>query len=304
MPWIYLFVSGIVAGMVKPWIGTCSWKYPSWAGLVYSSPEPDNYLEEYARHYDSVEVDQWFWSLGKSGAALPRRETAREYDQSTPAGFRFTVKCPNAITLTHHHARTGQPLLPNPRFLDGQFFIRFIEALDSLVPKIGLFIFQFEYLNKAKMPTREGFLERLDRFLDSLPRDLPYAVEIRNPRWLDAGWFDCLRAHHAVPVLLQGYWMDDVAETIVRHAADLTAGYCIRLHGEDREGMEEQTKADWSRIIRPKDAELSRIIEALGTLPGSAARAFINVNNHYEGSAPLTIAKIRRLLDVPDGELQ
>lgn len=29
-------------------IGTCSWKYPSWEGLVYSVAKDINYLEEYA----------------------------------------------------------------------------------------------------------------------------------------------------------------------------------------------------------------------------------------------------------------
>ena len=38
-------------------IGTCSWKYPSWAGLVYSKPAGINYLAEYARNYNSVDVD-------------------------------------------------------------------------------------------------------------------------------------------------------------------------------------------------------------------------------------------------------
>ena len=43
-------------------IGTCSWKYDAWRGLVYSQ-NPENYLQEYAKRYDCVEVDQWFWSL-------------------------------------------------------------------------------------------------------------------------------------------------------------------------------------------------------------------------------------------------
>ena len=133
------------------YLGTCSWKYPSWEGLVYSSSEPGNFLAEYALRYNTVEVDQWFWSLGKTGVALPRLETVAEYDQSTPPGFRFTVKCPNALTLTHHHARKGEPLQSNGRFLDHDFFIRFLESLTALVPKIGLFIFQFEYLNKEKI---------------------------------------------------------------------------------------------------------------------------------------------------------
>ncbi len=42
-------------------IGTCSWKYPSWRGLVYSETAgPGDYLREYAQHFDCVEVDQWF----------------------------------------------------------------------------------------------------------------------------------------------------------------------------------------------------------------------------------------------------
>jgi uncharacterized protein YecE (DUF72 family) len=44
-------------------IGTCSWRYPSWAGLIYSAPEGIDYLAEYAAHYSTVEVDRWFWSL-------------------------------------------------------------------------------------------------------------------------------------------------------------------------------------------------------------------------------------------------
>ena len=264
---------------------------------MYSSREPGNYLAEYALKYNAVEVDQWFWSLGKSGAALPRPGTVVEYDQSTPPGFRFTVKCPNALTLTHHHARKGEALQPNERFLDQEFFLRFLESLAALVPKIGLFIFQFEYLNKDKMPSRNQFMDTLGTFLSSLPGDLPYAVEIRNPRWMDSSWFKMLQDHDGAPVLLQGYWMDDVARLIDQHEASLGKTVCIRLHGEDREGMEERTGSDWSQIIRPKDDELLRISGAVTKLLGSGTKAFINVNNHYEGCAPKTIIKLRRLLN-------
>ena len=44
-------------------IGTCSWKYESWRGLVYSGAAHPNLLAEYAQRYDCVEIDQWFWSL-------------------------------------------------------------------------------------------------------------------------------------------------------------------------------------------------------------------------------------------------
>ena len=44
-------------------IGTCSWKYPSWRGLVYSAAQGINYLQEYAARFNTVEVGQWFWSV-------------------------------------------------------------------------------------------------------------------------------------------------------------------------------------------------------------------------------------------------
>ncbi|PKL10083.1 MAG: DUF72 domain-containing protein [Spirochaetae bacterium HGW-Spirochaetae-7] len=282
--------------MENLYIGTCSWKYPSWEGLVYSSREPDNYLAEYARRYRSVEVDQWFWSLGRSGAALPRKETVAEYDSSTPGDFRFTVKCPDALTLTHHRGRKGETLESNTRFLDEGFFMHFLESLATLVPKVGLFIFQFEYLNKEKMASRAVFVDRLGQFLERLPADIPYAVEIRNPRWMDAAWFDMLRDHGTAPVLLQGYWMDDIARTMDVNLDRLGDTLCIRLHGEDREGMEERTGADWSRIVRPKDEELQRISQSLKRTFGKGKTVYVNINNHYEGSAPRTIERITLLL--------
>ncbi len=283
-------------------IGTCSWKYPSWKGLVYSSAEPEDCLAEYARKYDTVEVDQWFWSLGKpdaSGAmkaALPRRSVAEGYAASVPGDFRFTVKCPNALTLSHAYARKGEPLAPNPRFLDAAFFEDFVGALGSMADKAGLYLFQFEYLNKEKMAGPAAFKEKLGAFLDALPRGLPYAVEIRNPRWMDAAWFDFLKKRGAAPVLLQGYWMEDVRAVAERAGAGIGETVCIRLHGEDREGMEERTGEDWSRIVRPKDEELGRVAGLLRQLRTWGKAVWLNVNNHYEGSAPLTIEKLRALL--------
>jgi hypothetical protein len=47
-------------------IGACSWKYDSWKGLVYDPGRgyrPEDYLADYARHFATVEIDQWFYSL-------------------------------------------------------------------------------------------------------------------------------------------------------------------------------------------------------------------------------------------------
>lgn len=102
----------------KIYIGTCSWKYPSWKGLVYSRAKPANYLAEYSSKYNCVEVDQWFWSLFGASVVLPRADVVREYAASVPESFRFGIKVPNSITLTHHYnkGRKG-PLIPNEHFV-------------------------------------------------------------------------------------------------------------------------------------------------------------------------------------------
>jgi uncharacterized protein YecE (DUF72 family) len=276
-------------------IGTCSWKYPSWEGLVYVSRTPLDFLTEYARRYRSVEVDQWFWSLGKGGIGLPSAEVVDAYDRATDAGFTFTVKCPNALTLTHHYAKTKQ-LQENQAFLDPALFMAFYSSLGRLHAKVGLYIFQFEYLNKAKMPDRSTFMSALQRFFDALPPDLPYAVEIRNPRWIDSLWLESLTRMHVAPVLLQGYWMDDMAAMIDRQLDHLGPVVCLRLHGDDRDGIEEQTKGEWNAIVRPKDEELVRIAASITRLLQGDRVVYLNVNNHYEGSAPLTIDKLKALL--------
>ncbi|MFP4425437.1 MAG: hypothetical protein ACLFPP_03185 [Spirochaetaceae bacterium] len=69
-------------------IGSCSWKFPSWEGLVYSSREPESYLAEYSSTYRTVEVDQWFWSLfGTDTIRLPRPEPS-------------TASSPDSMALT------------------------------------------------------------------------------------------------------------------------------------------------------------------------------------------------------------
>ena len=142
-------------------IGTCSWKYDSWKGLLYDEAKDygaDDYLADYAKHMDTVEVDQWFWSLFPNGVTLPAEDSVRRYAQSVPDQFRFTVKAPNAITLTHYYGRqpkrhAGFANRPNDRFLDHGLLNRFLERLSPMGSKLGPILFQFEYLNRKKMPS-------------------------------------------------------------------------------------------------------------------------------------------------------
>ena len=67
----------------------------------------------------------------------------------------------------------------------------------------------------------------------------------------------------------------------------------VRLHGPDRAGIEEATGERWDGIVEPKDQELPGIAEMVNEMQGRGLTVYLNVNNHYEGSAPLTIERLR-----------
>lgn len=285
-------------------IGTCSWKYDSWKGLYYDPAKAyraDDYLPDYARHLDSVEVDQWFWSLFPGGVRLPERGTVDAYAASVPEDFVFTVKAPNALTLTHYYTR--QPARhaeyagrPNPHFFSVELLERFLERLSPLGRKLGPIMFQFEYLNRKKMPSMGAFLERLGEFIDRAPKDFLYAVETRNPNYLSRAFFDFLAGRRIGTVYIEGYYMPPIGEVFDKFRP-ATADYgVIRLHGGDRLEIEEATAAVWNRIVAPKPDGIEAAARIVRENALRGVRTFLNVNNHFEGSAPLTIERFLEAL--------
>ena len=277
-------------------LGTCSWKYDSWRGLVYSD-QPANYLQEYAQRYDAVEVDQWFYSLFKDKVILPQPKVVAEYAASVPPEFRFGIKLPNALTMTHYHqAAKTDPLVPNPYFLSLDILRNFLDRLEPLKPYLGPMMFQFGYLNKGMMPSQTEFLDKLDAFAGQLPKGYTWCIETRNPNYLNAAYFNFLRDHNLGHVWQQGYYMPPVFELYPRFADQLTDTAVIRLHGPDREGIEARSHKKWAQITDPKDQELDRLAGMLKDLQARKKQAWTFANNHYEGSAPLTIERIRSRL--------
>lgn len=285
-------------------LGTCSWKYDSWKGLLYDPAKayrPEDYLADYAKHLATVEVDQWFWSLFPSGIVLPATDTVKQYADSVPDDFRFTVKAPNALTLTHHYAKQPKSAAefanrPNDRFLDLDLLDRFLERLSPMGSKLGPIMFQFEYLNKQKMPSLAAFLERLDQFLAGAPKGFQYAFEIRNPNWLSPGFFGLLARHGAGYVFLEGYYMPRIGEVWDRFRP-ATAGFgVVRLHGPDRSKIEEMSGEQWDRILAPHPEGLEAAATIVRANAARKATTFVNVNNHFEGSAPRSIGRLLEVL--------
>ena len=290
----------------KPYlkIGTCSWKFDSWKGLFYDTAKNykgDNYLADYARHLSSVEIDQWFWSLFPGGIKLPDLGTVKSYADSVPDDFVFTVKAPNSLTLTHFYSRQPKKHAEyagrvNERFLDNELLERFLERLTLMESKLGPIMFQFEYLNKKKMPSMSIFLEKLHEFITRVPKGYRFAVEIRNPNYLSPAFFKFLADHEIGYVYLEGYYMPHIGEVFGKFEP-ATADFCIiRLHGGDRMAIETATGGLWDHVVSPKPKGLEAAARIVRANRKRNVLTYVNLNNHFEGSAPLTAARFLELI--------
>ena len=279
-------------------IGTCSWKYDSWRNIVYSDKSNLNFLEEYSKKYKTVEIDQWFWSLhGLDKITLPKNDVVEEYTGSVPADFKFTIKAPNSITLTHFYKKSKfDALIENPHFLSLELMEAFIENLKPMHNQIGMIMFQFEYLNKEKMPSQIDFQILMEDFFSKLDRRFIYGIEIRNPNYLNKAYFEFLNNNDISHVFIQGYYMPSIFEIFHKFSDLINKHTAIRLIGPDRKIIEKLTGNDWSRILLPKDDEIEKLIDMISKLIHKEVDIYLNVNNHYEGSAPLTIERITNKL--------
>ena len=73
-------------------LGTSSWSSEDWVGVFYRPGTPTaNFLGEYARHFDTVEVDSTYYRS-------PSPPMVKNWRERTPPGFLFAAKFPRAIT--------------------------------------------------------------------------------------------------------------------------------------------------------------------------------------------------------------
>jgi uncharacterized protein YecE (DUF72 family) len=153
------------------WIGCSGWSYDDWRGRLYPEREPKRrWLELYASHFDTVEVNATFYRL-------PNRDAVRRWVDQTPDGFVFTVKASRYLT---HVKRLGDVRSGVERFYER---LEPLTRAGRLSPVLWQLPEQFH---------RDD--DRLGRWLAQLPDGL-HTVEFRHPSWFTPEVLDQLRRH-------------------------------------------------------------------------------------------------------------
>jgi|688.fasta_scaffold183288_2 uncharacterized protein YecE (DUF72 family) len=277
-------------------LGTSTWSFAGWQGLVYDGAHEESKLAReglaaYARHplLRAVGVDRSFYApVGVT--------TLERWRAAVPESFRFLMKAHAALT-TPRTAHRPEFLRGAPEaFLDVDYATQTVidPARRVLGERLGVVLFQFSPLGERVLRHRELLLERLGTFLRALPRDVHYAVEWRDAAMLGpdyqqmlaaAGAVHGLCAHPRMPALdAQGAEPEAQGPLVIRWL--LAPG---RQYEEAKAAY-----APFDRLVDPDFVNRSRIVSLGQQAVGRGRTVIVIVNNKAEGSAPLSVAQLAR----------
>ncbi len=180
-------------------VGTSGYGYAHWRRIFY--PEglaAKHWLAFYASVFRTVELNATFYRL-------PTEQAVRNWRDEAPPGFVFAAKGSRYLT---HMKRLKDPQQGLERYLD---------RIDHLRPKLGPLLWQLPpQMNKPD-------LDRLEGFLEALPKDLRHAFEFRSEAWYTRAVCDLLDRYGAA------FCEHDL---VAKHPPRITGGFrYVRYHG-------------------------------------------------------------------------
>jgi uncharacterized protein YecE (DUF72 family) len=280
-------------------LGTSSWSFPGWTGLVYARESgPDVLAREglpaYARHplLRTVGVDRTFYG------PVPA-ETFRAWAAAVPDDFRFLVKAHEALTLPRfplherYGARRGEE---NPTFLDPAYARDAVVAplVEGLGSKAGPLIFQFPPQDVQALGGPARFADRLHAFLAALPPGALYAVELRNRELYTPDLADVLEDVGAIPVLAAWGNLPALRQQAWRLRARAASALVVRWMLPPDLGYEEARELYWpfDRLVNENPTVRGDIADLAVEAIAQGRPAYVSINNKAEGSAPVSVERL------------
>ena len=286
------------------YLGTSSWKYPGWKGLIYRAPyrsEKDfqsRCLEEYGTLYPTVGVDHTYY-------AFPKSQQLLQYAQTTPEHFRFVFKVPDQITtlqfpnLPRYGKRAGTL---NPFFLDPDFCLQeLIEPLKQLGAKAGPVVFEFSRFRPQMIASGRMFLQKLGFFFQKLRlvSDHPFAVEIRNHNWLVPEYFSLLQRLNVAHTFNSWTYMPLLAEQQRLAGGTSMPFFLLRLLLYPGKSYADAVKAfsPYTQLKQPLHDVRMHAVSLIEQAITEKKQIYVLINNRLEGCAPQTLKAILDLLE-------
>jgi uncharacterized protein YecE (DUF72 family) len=254
-------------------------------------------LEEYAAFplFRTVGIDSSFY-------APPTEETLAAYARSLPPGFPCVSKVWNQLTVhtfskALDKARAGRV---NSEFLNPDLFLEAVyEPYQRyFADHAGPFVFEFQAVARGSGMTAERFAVRLDEFFSALPREGQYGVEIRNEEFLTPMYFAVLREHGVAHVFNSWTRMPSIGDQLDLPGSVTGPFIVARALLQPGRTYDEAVDAfaPYDRIQDPSPPLRQDLLRLIQTAVHTRIPAYLLVNNRAEGSAPMTVAEVLRML--------
>jgi len=287
------------------YLGTSSWSYSGWNGLVYDGEYSDSLLSRkglsaYSRHplLRAAGIDRGFYG------PIPLADYL-SYAAQVPEWFRFLVKAPASVCDAWLRGTDGVGRLANAAFLDAEIAARdfIVPATGGLGAKCGPLLFQLSPMGSMATDSA-AFLARLDAFLAALPPLDPamtphacYAVELRDPALLTPRYIKLLRRHGVRFCLSARDRLPPVSRQAAAQALmDAGAPGPLVLRWMLRAGrpyeLAESIYAPFDRLVDEDPETRHDIADLVVRTLRTGQSATVIVSNNAEGSAPLSCLRL------------
>jgi uncharacterized protein YecE (DUF72 family) len=246
--------------MPKLYLGTIGWSYNFWVGPFYPNKTASrDFLSHYSKQFNTVEVDSTFYRI-------PTPQTIQNWKTQTPEGFKFSLKFPQLIT----HIKMLKNCQPETDI--------FLDRITVLGQKLGPLLLQF-----PPKFTSEHFPNLAD-YLQKLPKQLRYVVEVRNRSWLNTEFYSLLRKNGVVLA-----WADSA---LMAGVDEVTGDFSYMRW----EGNRQAVNGTLGKIEVDKTGDLVVWAEKL-KLHHAKTEVFGYFSKYFSGFPPNDIATLSMLMD-------
>jgi uncharacterized protein YecE (DUF72 family) len=298
-------------------LGTSSWHFPGWRGLVWADDYPEAVLSKHGLHaygqhplLRTVSLDRSFYRPLTAGQyAAYAEQVARAHTDN--GGFRFIVKAPASVCDATIRDENGRASQPNPRFLNPEFAWK--EALEpaarGLGECLGALVFQISptpriFEESPSIPL--DLLHSLLSFLNDRENEwrplAPHAfiaVEVRDAWWVQAdhsgpafarilkshGAAYCLGVHAKMPSIegqlpmLRALWPSPLVARWNLHSK----------HGKFGYQAAKDAYEPFDRLVDPDEETRAVLARVMAATAKAGKPVLVSINNKAEGSAPLSV---------------
>lgn len=244
-------------------------------------------LNEYAGHFPIVELDTPFYGI-------PREQTILNWKKQVPDTFQFILKANRLMTL--HDRMTNDPASEDERLAA---FKNYHKTVLPLVKshQLKTILFQFPPSFKRSIPAFT-YLRNVRRLM----KNLPIAIEFRNPSWYD-------------PTIIQDVqrYLSDLKMTWVMvdepHNNNQGVPFdpiitnsdfmMLRLHGRNEQGWNSPTNWRKNRTLyNYSTQELIEIAEEVKKISAEVQEVAVIFNNNSGGDAAGNAKELQQILGI------